>query len=159
MISLNRDETKDFAEELLELGYEPVSVSDILNEPTSEGCDIFTVGYPGSVTTHKMEDFTEWSHKVSPYFSFPNFSFGKVSMFHNFPEYFWADISVAPGNSGGPVIQNDKLVGIISGQLMEPIDMPFNYSASSSIPFAKITKAERLRVLLKLQMESDSHVR
>ena len=154
VISLNREETKDFAEELLDLGYEPVSTTDILKEPTSEGCDIFTVGFPGSVTSHKMEDFTEWSLKVSPYFSFPNFSFGKVSMLHDFPDYFWADISIAPGNSGGPVIQNDKLVGIVNGQAMEPIV----YNISAGIPFAKVIKAEHIQVLLIRQMENDYFV-
>ena len=34
-------------------------------------------------------------------------------MLHNTLPFFWADMSIYPGNSGGPVVANDRLVGIV----------------------------------------------
>ncbi len=43
-------------------------------------------------------------------------------MVHGSLPYFWADMSTYPGNSGGPVIANDRLIGIVSHQAQTPIE-------------------------------------
>lgn len=66
---------------------------------------------------------------------------------------FWADISIYPGNSGGPVIANNRLVGIVSAQAMLPIDdVPH---VRTRIPFGRIIKASYVRDLLKEQIQKD----
>lgn len=82
IISLDNRDTR-FAEELLNMGYMPISSNDIGDKPTQEGSDVFTVGFPSSVAKFgKLLDYSEWDYAISPYFSLPNFSFGKVSMLH-----------------------------------------------------------------------------
>ena len=146
-----------FADQLSELGYEPISSDYIIDGPTQEGTDVFTIGFPSSVSTFgRLVDLTEFDHLLSPYFSLPCFSFGKVSMLHEHLAFFWADLNISPGNSGGPVIENDKLVGIIHGQAKEPVNMPYNLNVSTGIPFAKIIKTEHIWELLRTQEEKDS---
>lgn len=137
----------EFADELHQRGYVPVGLEDISNEPSAEGAEIFTVGFPqatavlGERQLHPAE--ANWS---SRYVSLPAFSFGKVSMLHPDLSFFWCDISAYPGNSGGPVIEGNKLVGIVSAQAIHE---------GSRIPFAKIIKASHIRSVLNVQFKKD----
>jgi len=128
-----------FVEELLMLGYNPISIDEIGLGPSYEGADIFTVGYPSDVS-HVMTR-EEIKGKYEEYFSIdvtiPCFTFGKVSMVNTNLQYFWADLRIYYGNSGSPVIENNKLVGIVTHHaIMEAKDQFL------IIPFAKATKAE-----------------
>jgi CBS domain-containing protein len=40
-------------------------------------------------------------------------------MVHHILPFFWADMSIYPGNSGGPVVEDGKLVGVVSAQAVE----------------------------------------
>lgn len=163
IISLDQRNSK-FADELIELGYEPISSEYIIDGPTSEGTEVFTVGYPmsvsviGSLNKHPAE--INWS---SSFFSLPNFSFGKVSMLHDLLTFFWIDTSIYPGNSGGPVIENDKLVGIVSQQaaLQESIKLQTEKIDETTIniriPFGRIIKAKYLWDLIKIQEKKDNY--
>ncbi len=153
VISLDQRDSK-FADQLIRLGYEPIDSELISEQSPVEGSDVFTVGYPsstaliGQITQH--QSITHWS---SDYFSLPIFAFGKVSMMHNKLPFFWTDMSIYPGNSGGPVIQEGKLVGIVSAQATLPIDgVP---DIRTRIPFGKIIKSNYILELLKLQVEKD----
>jgi hypothetical protein len=66
-------------------------------------------------------------------------------------------MSIYPGNSGGPVIENDKLVGIILGQPMEERKSQPHEAVKIDIPvsFGRIIKAEYVWELLKIQEEKD----
>jgi S1-C subfamily serine protease len=154
VVSLDQRDSR-FAEQLMGLGYEPIS-SDLIGEsPSSEGADILTVGFPsataliGQVSQHPAS-----AHWASSYFSLPVFAFGKVSMLHNELPFYWCDMSIFPGNSGGPVIENGNLVGVVSAQAILPIDEVPN--VKTRIPFGKIIKTGYVRELLRVQEQKDT---
>ncbi len=152
IISLDRE--MSFLEELLNLGYEPISSADISGEPTEEGSKVFTVGFPAatSVILKISQDpaLTNWS---SSYRSIPVFAFGRVAMLHEELPFYWVDMSIYPGNSGGPVIEENKLVGIISGQATLSIDS--NPDLVTRIPFGEIIKAKYIWDLIQAQEKKD----
>jgi hypothetical protein len=118
VISLDHGEvTKRFAETLLSRGYRPVSIEDISDGPSTENSEVFSVGYPESVSTWERSALHpaeyEWRAGI---FSLPAFSYGHVAMLHPKLPLFWCDLSIYPGNSGGPVVENGRMVGIVLGQ-------------------------------------------
>ena len=153
LISLDQRDTC-FAEDLISHGFVPVSLDDVADAPDSEGQEVFTLGFPsstallGQVSLHPAS--ARWS---SSYYSLPVSSFGRVSMLHHALPFFWAGVSISPGNSGGPVVTNDRLVGVVSAQATLAIDgVPDVYTR---IPFARIIKAKFVRELLEIQVEKD----
>lgn len=144
-----------FADNLQELGYVPISSEEISDGPSKEGTDVFTVGFPESTSVINQINQTpasaNWS---SSCFSLPVFSFGKISMLHDKLPFYWVDMSIYPGNSGGPVVENNKLIGIINAQATIPIDAVPNIA--TRIPFGKIIKTKYVHELLRIQEEKDS---
>jgi S1-C subfamily serine protease len=153
LVSLDQRDSR-FAEQLIKLGYEPISSDLIDASPSSEGADIFTVGFPsataliGQVSQHPAS-----AHWASSHFSLPVFAFGRVSMLHDELPFYWTDMSIYPGNSGGPVIENGKLVGVVSAQAILPIDALPN--VKTRIPFGKIIKTVYVKRLLEIQEQKD----
>lgn len=156
IVSLDQRDSR-FADELLRIGLEPIATEDLGLEPSKEGAEIFTVGYPSSTAllgqTNQPDALAQWS---SSFFSLPSFSFGRVSMVHDELPFFWADMSIYPGNSGGPVIEGDKLVGIVSGQPTIPVEDSEKFR--TRIPFGKIIKAKFIADLLSIQEQKDSNI-
>lgn len=155
VISLDQRDTR-FAGELVKTGYVPIESSLIVDGPSTEGSDVFTVGYPSATALLGQMNLSPaqlmWK---SPFFSQPVFAFGKVSMMNKSLPFFWSDMSIYPGNSGGPVIQEGKLVGIVSAQATIPIDnLP---DIRTRIPFAKIIEAKHVRQMLEVQAEKDQY--
>ncbi len=74
-------------------------------------------------------------------------------MLHQALPFYWVDMSIYPGNSGGPVIEEDRLVGIVSEQPTIPVENAEQLQVR--IPFAKIIKAEHIIGLLAQQEEKD----
>ncbi len=153
VISLDhRNGDSRFADELIAKGYEPILSSDIADAPSGEGVEVFTVGFPsstallGQVSQHPA--LTNWS---STYFSLPTYSFGRVSMLHEALPFYWTDMSIYPGNSGGPIIEDDKLVGIVSGQ--PTIQVENSKDLKIRIPFGKIIKTQFLLDLIQIQVQ------
>lgn len=153
LVSLDQRDER-FAEELIGLGYSPISSDLIEDGPSSEGADVFTVGFPsatallGQVSQHPAS-----AHWSSSHLSLPVFSWGKVSMLHPQLPFYWCDMSIYPGNSGGPVIENGKLVGVVSAQATLPIDdAP---QVRTRIPFGKIIKTCFVNQLLETQVAKD----
>ena len=143
-----------FADEIQRLGYAPIASGDIADEPQAEGQDVFTIGFPAATALiQQVQQDPGLAHWSSSLISAPVSSFGKVSMLHEALPFFWADMSIFPGNSGGPLVASDRLVGIVSAQAILPIDdLP---TVSTRVPFAKIIKAKHVRRLLKTQEEKD----
>ncbi len=143
VISLERNGS--FLSDLEKNGYKPITIDSIWNKSLNEGDDLFCIGYP--VTTSpmvRMEGDLAWN---ASYVSLPTISYGKVALNNSFLSFFWGDMSIYPGNSGGPVISQDTLVGIISAQ-------PF--WRNQNIPFAYIIKIQFLKNLLEEQIKKDN---
>ena len=151
-----------FADHLVSSGHEPISLDDIADGPTGEGADVYSVGYPGAIAILGKQTIdakkSRWSSSL---FSLPSFAFGKVSMLHNSLPFYYCDISIYPGNSGGPIVEGGKLVGIVSGQPAIPIEEKSNGKLINAerlftrIPFGKIIKAGFVKRLLAIQIERD----
>ncbi|SWM24316.1 serine protease [Klebsiella pneumoniae] len=149
LISLDQRH-KDFADELIERGYIPISSELISDSPSSEGARVFSVGFPGATSLIAQVNLhpasANWS---SSYVSLPVFSWGKVSMLHPELPFYWCDMSIYPGNSGGPLIENGKLVGIVSAQATLPLEgAP---QVRTRIPFGRIIKAGFVKKLFEEQ--------
>lgn len=155
----------EFADQLIEDGYLPILLEDInSDEVIHEGEEIYSIGFPGitSVLGERNISIAEnnWS---SASISLPVYSFGKVAMQHEKLDYFWGDITIYPGNSGGPVISNGKLIGIVSAQPLIPSEQIINTNsgnvepllAVTRVPFAKIIKAKYINELLEEQINKD----
>ena len=154
IISLDQEMRQDaaFADELESRGYTPIPVEKIAEEPGSEGQEVFTVGFP-SATSLIGSVGNKLDHWASNYHSLPSFSFGRVSMLHDMLPFFWVDMSIYPGNSGGPVITDGNLVGIVSQQASIPINEASNLT--TRIPFGKMIKAKFVLELLDAQEKKD----
>lgn len=153
LVSLDQRDER-FAEELIGLGYSPIPSDLIEDGPSSEGSEVFTVGFPsatallGQISQHPAS-----AHWSSSHLSLPVFSWGKVSMLHPQLPFYWCDMSIYPGNSGGPVIENGKLVGVVSAQATLPIDdAP---QVRTRIPFGKIIKTVFVKELFEIQEAKD----
>lgn len=154
VVSLDNRNSR-FADELVNKGYEPLSLSNIGEEPSKEGTEVFTVGYPSSTALlGQLSQHPATANWSSSYFSLPTFSFGRVSMLHNALPFYWADMSIYPGNSGGPIIEADKIVGIVSGQAWIPVEE--SKELRTRIPFGKIIKAKFIAELLSIQEQKDA---
>jgi len=153
LISLDARD-KQFADELISRGFVPIPSADIAEGPDADGQDILAIGFPSSTALLGQLDLhpanANWA---SSHYSLPISSFGRVAMVHPALPFFWADISIYPGNSGGPVISNDRLVGIVSSQATLAIDAVPH--VRTRIPFGRIIKASHVHDLLKEQMQKD----
>lgn len=153
LISLDQRDSR-FVDELIALGFIPIPSDEIADGPDAEGQEVFTVGFPsstaliGQVSQHPALE--NWS---SSHYSLPISSFGRVSMLHDALPFFWADMSIYPGNSGGPIVAGGRLVGVVSAQATLPIDdVPH---VSTRIPFGRIIKTSFVRALLDMQAQKD----
>jgi hypothetical protein len=160
VISLNREgQQQRFRDELLAKGYVPLPWDYVGDHPSAEGAAVAAVGFPDTISVLGELPLTAsvamWA---SAAVSQPVFSWGHVGMRHEELPFFWADLTIYPGNSGGPVIElaNDvnlsspqigKLVGVVSEQaVVEEV----------RVPFAKVTNAGAIRSLLDIQRTKDS---
>lgn len=153
LISLDQRDSR-FADQLIELGYEPILSEDIADGPSQEGSEVFTVGFPsptaliGQVSQHSAS-----AHWSSSHYSLPVFTFGRISLLHEALDFYWVDMSIFPGNSGGPVIEDGKLVGVVSAQATLQSDTAPD--VRTRIPFGKIIKTKHVRELLNIQEQKD----
>lgn len=139
---------KNLGDYLESKGYLPITIDDLADEPSSEGSNIFTVGFPGATSKVAFPNLSPVEKQFSALEqSLPVFAFGKVAMLAKELAYFWSDMSIYPGNSGGPVIENGKLVGIVSRQATND---------GVRIPFGLIIKAKYVKELLKIQQQKDT---
>jgi hypothetical protein len=144
VISLKHQDS--FPRELWDKGYRPIYLDrDVEACPSGEGAEVVAVGYPDSVSVLGQMPLDARSRMwASAAVSLPVFSWGHVAMRHEELPFFWADLTIYPGNSGGPIIesQSNKLVGIVSGQATVE---------GARVPFAKVINAGIIRGLLESQ--------
>ena len=139
-------------EELLLLGYQPLVIDEIGQEPSQEGSEIFTVGYPSHISQIKRrkEIIGEFEKFLSTDVSLPCFTFGRISMTSPELPYFWGDLRVYIGNSGCPIIEGEKFVGIVTHDAVIEANDRIN-----NVPFAKATKAKFLPAMFDEQIKKD----
>ena len=155
VVSLNDSFTQAFRNDLLSNGYIPIDYSDISLDTPKEGEDVMAVGYPFATAIvdeiHMSQSELMWA---SNNISLPIFSFGKAAMYTDDLPYFWADLSIYPGNSGGAVVNKNKLVGIVSGQANTPIDE--DPSLYTRIPFAYIIRSRHIIEIMNQQRAKEN---
>jgi hypothetical protein len=139
--------TGRFAADLDRAGYRPVPLEHVGDEPTAEGAEILSVGFPAASVLGEQDLHPAQAYWASKFVSLPVFAFGRVAMLHSGLDSFWGDISTYPGAGGGPVVQDERLVGIVSAQAsVEDV----------RIPYARITKARHIRALIEEQDRKDA---
>jgi hypothetical protein len=154
VISLETRSTSSFADYLNRQGHEPIDSSLIAQAPTEEGADIFSVGYPSTTSDIATASLHPAEiHWASSAISLPIFSFGKVAMLNENLPFFIGDLSIYAGNSGGPIIENNTLVGVVAANYVEPID---GSDLEIRIPYAKLIKALHIIPLLEEQASKDA---
>lgn len=116
-------QAKDFAwldDRLQRNGYVPLSLDDIT--PGKKEMDIraldtvYTIGFPETISVAAKGN---WPWSIAPNQStdivIPFTVEGQIAMYHPGIQHYYVNITAYPGNSGGPIIRNGKLIGIISG--------------------------------------------
>lgn len=157
IISLQAAATNSLIKTLEEDGYVPINVDDIdRSQEIVTGETIAAIGYPD---ISRVGVFAKKNDYQSNIVVLPVSTYGNVAMAHSQLSYFIGDITVYPGNSGGPVIKDDKLIGLVSGQVLIPIDNSSRLSIRGTL--AKVIKSEYIiRGLHKLQeVEADKAFR
>ncbi|MHC4249197.1 MAG: S1 family peptidase [Planctomycetota bacterium] len=153
-----------FADRLLQLGYQPIRLSDIASEgPDPDGDGVFTVGFPAAISTPLRRELkTNERPWASDAICLPAITTGCVATDHADLHFFTCDMSVYPGNSGGPVVQSGKLIGIISNQPALRTEIVrtdgttvAGVTAVARIPFATAIKSKHILRLLHEQKEKD----
>jgi hypothetical protein len=157
IISLQAALTNSLIKTLEEDGYSPINISDIdRSQDINTGEHIAAIGYPDISRVGVFQKKNDYQSNVVV---LPVSTFGNIAMAHDQLSYFIGDITVYPGNSGGPVIKDNKLIGIVSGQVLIPVDNSNRLSIRGTL--AKVIKAEYvIRALRKLQeIEADKAFR
>jgi hypothetical protein len=105
-----------FAELLIKRGYKPITRDDLDTSAMDYGQDLMAVGFP----IIAFDGVRNLSPEKAPWYSNfifePMVTFGKLAVPEIHHYYFIGDMTIAPGNSGGPIVSNNKLVGIVSQQ-------------------------------------------
>jgi hypothetical protein len=157
IISLQASLTNFLIKTLEEDGYEPISMEDInRTEEITTGDAIAAIGYPDISRVGVFQKRNDYQSNIVV---LSVSTFGNIAMAHGQLSYFIGDITVYPGNSGGPIIKDNKLIGIVSGQVLIPVDHSNKLSSRGTL--AKVIRAEHiLRGLKKLQeMEGEKSFR
>jgi hypothetical protein len=149
---------KIFADLLVRRGYRPIHISDIDTSELHYGQDLFCVGFANVAFAGRIN----WDTIKKPWNSNliydPVFTFGKVAAPSIRKYFFLSDLTIAPGNSGGPVISNNKLVGIISSQAILQVihkNGDFYPDIYNRYPYAYAIKSSYIFPLLKEMIEKD----
>ncbi len=138
----------------IEQKYTPIPMESLADGPSRIGAEIYTIGFPANGLWQVADFMKQNDRKIQAnwlpwYKTLPIATFGRVAMVH--PKYpvFIGDMTIFGGNSGGPVLEGDKLVGYISKQSLDTEHQP-----SRRWPLAHIQKAKAVRdAILKLDLE------
>jgi len=120
IISLQARDYRWLDDRLKRNGYEPLSLDDITPDKKDKDIrsldTVYTIGYPETISVAARGN---WSWPIPPNQSteivIPFTVEGQIAMYHPRIQHFYVNITAYPGNSGGPIIKNGKLIGLISG--------------------------------------------
>lgn len=140
-------------------GYVPITVEDIDTVQPVVGQEIFAIGFPAAVSLLPTETVRDRSGKKIEYptMTLPMVSWGKVGMSHPENGFTYIDVSIYPGNSGGPVVDSHsgRLVGIVSSQANEFVMLgQTNTNLSHRIPFGVIVNQLGIRELMEKHLST-----
>lgn len=156
IISLQSRWCKEILKTLIDGGYNPIPLSlidSIGNNKVSD--DILAIGFPSLSQIGRGINNTSAHLEQSNIIVAPIFTFGRIGMFYKQLPFFIADITIYPGNSGGPIIQDNNLIGIVSGQIKMRLDTDSDYYLDASQhltargTLAQIIKASNILPLLR----------
>lgn len=158
VVSLNMGASgKIWRESLDSMGYKPIRISDLnFDSKYDIGNDLMCIGFPVlSRISDPSPELKGMGIIEGSARTLPVYSWGKISLSHDSLFYFWGDISIYPGNSGGPVIHDNKIIGIVSRQASIPIEGADRKATSFSarIPFGNFIKINAIQALLR-EMQS-----
>ena len=142
IISFQKSDYKAIVAYIKQSGCIPLPVQAIQNiNNINAGDDIVTIGFPALAGAERNSAIVSKGKITTTSKSSPNFA---------------ADLTIYPGNTGGPVIKSNKLVGILSFQseVTNNIDAaahPFQKANSASV-----IKAAEIAPLLK-QLQQREH--
>lgn len=118
----NRDVGWDKPETLQKMGFIPIDISDVdtLCEVHKDQL-IYSIGYTGEIAPIGKKRLTkDQLITESDIVSLPVISQGAIGDDYSDSNYFGGKILAYHGNSGGAIVSNDKLIGIVSGGLRKP---------------------------------------
>ena len=143
---------KDFTGTLYQTGYIPVSVTDInINCSVRVKQDILAIGYPDEAVfdyaaSLPQTEILRKSNRVS----LPVVTKGQIASVSDTSNYFDSNIFVYKGNSGGPVIANNQLVGIVHGYSTKMIRSTYSRRLNQYVYWhAYMVKSSLILPLLK----------
>ncbi|MBM4637344.1 trypsin-like serine protease [Rhodococcus hoagii] len=134
------DERSSFIGNLITAGKVPVALSDVATSLPPLGEPVTAFGYPASVSNmaapplHPAE--AAWHAHAQ---SLPTVSWGHVANRHPDVARFWADISIYPGNSGGPLVAGNQMVGVVCAQALVE---------GNRVPFANVVQSQLVRMMI-----------
>ena len=151
---------KIFADLLEKEHYVPISISDIDTTQANYGDDVMTIGFPsfGFLGRYFLPKNDEIWHSNLAFN--PIASFGRIASPNFNKYYFVSDMSVAPGNSGGPIIKKNKLIGIVSSQPYFNIEDSNGTAIPNAVfrlPYAFGVKASLILPLLRQMAEKQKN--
>ena len=105
---------------LTDRGYHPIDVSAIDSSYRSKSGDLtYSIGFPELSMIGQKSSIDTFAMVQSNNVTLPVVSIGKVLKTNNASPFVISDAFVYHGNSGGPLIHNNKLIGIVHGPNLE----------------------------------------
>lgn len=106
-----------FGDLLEKKGHIAIGIKDIdTSNIYRYGQDIAIFGYPFFTVVNQLDLPIAAAIWQSRLVFAKSVTFGKISTISLRNKYFISDANIAPGNSGGAIIRNNKLIGIVSSQ-------------------------------------------
>jgi hypothetical protein len=110
----------DIPKILKDRGYEPIQVASIDTGYQSKKNDVtYSIGFPELSMLGKKASIDTFEVFQSNDVTVPIVSVGRILEGKGATKYIISDVFVYHGNSGGPLIHNNKLIGIVHGANLE----------------------------------------
>lgn len=105
---------------LMDRGYQPIDISDIdTNYQYKKGDLTYSIGFPELSMIGTKNSIDSFQIFQSNTITLPVVSKGKELETKNNNLYVISDVFVYHGNSGGPIIHDNKLIGVVHGANLE----------------------------------------
>lgn len=135
---------------LKNMGYVPIELSDIDTVCTlQKGQVIYSIGFTGDFFEVGRKKLTPKQLLLeSDLISLPIVSEGTVGDDHMASDYFTGNIFVEKGNSGGAIVSNNKLIGIVSAGGVEDKIVTTETLGKYRSRYIKLIKSSLIKPLL-----------